>query len=241
MSRSARVQVILAALDTASPARGALPHELVRACAAALDAGGAGIVLMAGGASAGVLAASDRIAKDMEDLQFTLGEGPCVESVARARPVLVGDLRRAPAGRWPAFTPAALDLGVRSVSAFPLLVGRVVLGVLEVYSERARDLTDDELADALAYADASTAVLLHLQDQARSSAGDPAAIEVLVDRAEVHQATGVVAVQAEVGLGEAVLLLRSRAFADGVPVLSLARAVLAHEVRFAPAEQPPTP
>jgi AmiR/NasT family two-component response regulator len=55
---------------------------------------------------------------------------------------------------------------------------------------------------------------------------------VLDDRAEVHQATGVVSVQAAVGLAEALVLLRARAYADERPLGDLARAVLTGTVSF---------
>jgi AmiR/NasT family two-component response regulator len=57
-------------------------------------------------------------------------------------------------------------------------------------------------------------------------------VAVLDDRAEVHQATGVVSVQAAVGLAEALVLLRARAFADPQPLGDLARKVLAGTVDF---------
>jgi AmiR/NasT family two-component response regulator len=55
---------------------------------------------------------------------------------------------------------------------------------------------------------------------------------VVDDRAEVHQATGVVSVQARVRLAEALVLLRARAFADDRPLGELARDVLAGTVDF---------
>jgi AmiR/NasT family two-component response regulator len=55
---------------------------------------------------------------------------------------------------------------------------------------------------------------------------------VLDDRAEVHQATGVVSVQAAVGLAEALVLLRARAYADERPLGDLARDVLTGTVSF---------
>jgi AmiR/NasT family two-component response regulator len=58
-------------------------------------------------------------------------------------------------------------------------------------------------------------------------AGGLAAVD---DRAEVHQATGVVSVHAGVNLVDALTLLRARAFADGTPIGVVAHAVLAGEI-----------
>ena len=91
-----------------------------------------------------------------------------------------------------------------------------------------------ELAEALSYSDAATLLLLHLQ-AGSSLAGAPwESIPVLDDRAEVHQATGVVSVRAGVSLGEALLLLRARAFAEHRAIGDLARAVLDGMVDFRP-------
>jgi hypothetical protein len=63
-----------------------------------------------------------------------LGEGPCHDVLASAAPVLAADLGDAEsARRWPAFTPAAHDLGAEAVFAVPLIVGAIRAGVLGLY------------------------------------------------------------------------------------------------------------
>ena len=144
------------------------------------------------------------------------------------RPVLQPDLAATAPLRWPAFAGGALGAGVRAVFAFPLRVGAIRVGVLDLYRNRAGPLSTDDLTEALSYADAATLVLLDAQ------AGSPVLVPVPVldDRAEVHQATGVVSVQAAVGLAEALVLLRARAFAEQQPLGDLARDVLTGTVSF---------
>lgn len=161
-----------------------------------------------------------------------------MESMQTGRPVLVPDLGRVRPARWPAFAEGAVGVGLRAVFAFPLMVGHVRLGVLDVYLDHPRELSEEHLARALQYADATTAVLLHLQAHAQPLADGIATIEVLDDRAEVHQATGMIAVQAAVGLAEAVLLLRARSYALGLPVVQVARAVVARELVFPRDDRP---
>ena len=88
-----------------------LPERLVRACALALPVTGVGLVLMTESGPAGTVAVTDRTAGTMEELQFTLGEGPCVESSATGRPVLQPDLARTGPARWPGFCAGALEAG----------------------------------------------------------------------------------------------------------------------------------
>ena len=218
---------ILAAAWAASRDGEGLPDSLVRLCARTLPVSGVGLALMTDDGPAGTVAASDGGALQLEELQFTLGQGPCVDASRTGRPVLVPDLADTSTRSWPKFTTGAHTAGLRAVFAFPLQVGGIRLGVLDLYRDTAGELSGAELTDALTFADAATHILLDLQ--ARDNAGGippPHALAVLDDRAEVHQATGVISVRAGVSLAQALALLRARAYADELPIGDLARDVL---------------
>jgi len=230
---SARVtQILSSALDGSTSATDA-PHRLVMACARALPVTGVGLALMSDHGPVGTVAITDGVAGTMEDLQFTLGEGPCVECSTTGRPILQPDLARTGPGRWPGFSAGALEAGILAIFAFPLRMGGIRLGVLDLYRDRAGELSDSELTEALSFADAATAMLIHLQEDAVLDESGVGAIAVLEDRAEVHQATGMVSVQAGVGMAEALVRLRARAYSSDRPILELAREVLDHKVSFA--------
>jgi hypothetical protein len=173
----------------------------------------------------------------VQDAQFTLGQGPGLEAVAAGVPVLVPDLVGA-ASRWPGFVPAAGDLGVRAVFAFPLRIGAISVGVLTAHRAVPGPLAGGRLADALALADAVTVLLLH------RAPPDPGHIEPepgapRPDRAlpgtfrpEVHQATGMISVQLDVPLAEALVRLRARAFGEDRPIAEVAADVVARRLRF---------
>ena len=170
----------------------------------------------------------------MEDLQFTLGEGPCVECSQTGRPVLQPDLAGSGAGRWPGFSAGALQVGIRAIFAFPLRVGGIRLGVLDLHRDSVGGLTTAELQEALSFADAATALLLRLQAQPSPEGSVLGDIEVVEDRAEVHQATGMISVQAGVEMAEALVRLRARAYATDRPIVNVARDVLTGTVTFDP-------
>jgi hypothetical protein len=109
-------------------------------------------------------------------------------------------------------------------------VGAIRVGVLDLYRDRVGVLSDDELAEALSFADAATTLLLQMQ--AAPDGRELGSIPVIEDRAEVHQATGMVAVQAGVTLAQALALLRARAFAAERPIVALAQEVISGVVRF---------
>jgi hypothetical protein len=233
---STRVSGILSAVLAEHERSGVpLPAGLVALCARSLPVSGVGMALMTDDGPAGTVAATDGRALEVEDLQFSLGEGPCVDASQSGRPVLQPDLARTGGQRWPVFAAGAAAAGLAAVFAFPLRVGGIRLGVLDLYRTTTGALSEDELASALAFADAATAVLLHLQAHASGWEAPLDSLTVLDDRAEVHQATGVVSVQAAVPIREALLLLRARAYAEQRPIGTLARDVLGGAVDFSDA------
>src|SRR4051794_36470138 len=105
---------------------GTIMDRLQRLCSSAvasLDASGAGVSLIGEDGTQNAARASDPITERIEELQFTLGEGPCIDAFKRRRPVLVPDLVDGAMSRWPVYAPAAYEAGVRAVFAFPLQTG----------------------------------------------------------------------------------------------------------------------
>jgi hypothetical protein len=224
---SRAVREILSAVWAASRGEVGLPESLVRLCARTLPVSGVGLALMTDEGPAGTVAASDDGALQLEELQFTLVQGPCVDASRTGRPVLVPDLAGTSLRTWPQFGAGADAAGLRAVFAFPLQFGAIRLGVLDLHRDTAGELSGEELADALTYADAATQLLLDLQaEDTALGMPPPHALAVLDDRAEVHQATGVVSVRAGVSLTQALALLRARAYAEGRPIGDLARDIL---------------
>jgi hypothetical protein len=183
---------------------------------------------------AGVLAATDAPAALLEELQFSFREGPCVDAATWRRPVLEPDLRLVSAGRWPGLLPALAGSPVRAVFAFPLQVGQIRIGVMDLYRDRPGMLSSPELDTALAYADAATSILLNVQNDRTAEAVPDLLLDPVRHRAQVHQATGMIMVQARVTIEEAFQLLTARSYADERPLLELAADVVARRVRFAP-------
>jgi hypothetical protein len=223
--RAVRIAVAFARQTAAAP-----PARLCGACVEVLGVSGAGVTLMSGRHSGPVCSSNDR-AEVLEELQFALGEGPCQDAFARREPVAEPDLGRAP-DRWPNFTPPALEVGARGVFAFPLQAGRRPIGVLTLYQDLAGDLTDEQAVDSLAVADVLAQTMLTIH-----SLNDP---DVLADelsdagthRAEVHQASGMVAVQLGIGVAEALVRLRAHAFATDRAVAAVADDIVARRLRL---------
>lgn len=232
--RNPRVAEILSVI--AEGGEGALPTRLCAECLSALAVSGVGVALMTDdGPSGVVLAATDERARQLEELQFALGEGPCVEASGSGRPVLQPDLTAAGAAgsaRWPRFGSAALDAGVHAIFAFPLRVGAIRVGVLDLYRDTPGPLSALDLADALAFADAATVMVLHLQDHDEHGEVNAALAGPIDSQAVVHQATGMITIQLGISLAEALLRLRAHAYATGQTVSTLAADVVNRRLHF---------
>ena len=154
------------------------------------------------------------------------------------RPVLEPDLAAPATLRWVAFAAPAIAAGVCAVFGFPLRVGAVRLGALNLYRDRPGPLTDDQHADALVLAEVAAAWVLAVQ------AGAPPgelAIELAAGASPpvvVHQAAGMIAVQLGVSVAQALVRLRAHAFATGRPLADAAGDVVARRVRFDPDPAP---
>jgi hypothetical protein len=147
-----------------------------------------------------------------------------------SRPGLEPDLGAVPAGRWPVFTPAALELGVRAVFAVPLQIGAIRVGVLLAQRAAAGPLDGGELADMLVFAGAATDALLG----AVAGGSEPPWLSLQPSgyRAEVHQASGMISVQLGVSQAEALVRMRAHAFSERRAVAEVAADVVARRMRF---------
>jgi hypothetical protein len=228
---SSRVLAIVAEAKSRAGAD-SLPERLCLACADALPVSGVAMAFMNDEGPVGLIAATDARARSMEDLQLVLGEGPCVEASQSGRPVLQPDLKATATARWPHFGPAVLRAGIQAIFAFPLQVGAIRLGVLDLYRDSPGMLNAKELADALAYADAATEVILFLQSQVPGTKLHPELSDGFAYSPVIHQATGIISVQAGVGIGEALLLLRARAYSTGRTLVALAQDVVDRKLRW---------
>lgn len=196
--------------------------QLVTTAREALPVTGVGLSWMKDEIPGALLAATDERARLLEDLQFTLGEGPCTRSVATGRPVLVDDLGQS--GRaWPAYTASAVAAGVAAVFAIPLRVGDLTIGVLNLYRDTPGPLPAEALNEALAFGTVGTWVLLHLNTALR----DGEVAEQLAERFAVHRAAQLTAVELSLPVKAALNILRARARAEERPLAELAQDLLA--------------
>ncbi|GLZ32049.1 hypothetical protein Lesp02_42370 [Lentzea sp. NBRC 105346] len=205
------------------------------ACAQALDAQGAGVSLARGKGMREPVCAVGPGVDELEELQFTLGEGPAADAADARALVLARDLSSIDSGRrWPMFAPAALHRGVRSVLSAPLQAGAIQVGVLTVYRAVPDVASEDAIADLLVYADAAMLLVIGVSDGMAAERPDLTGRGFDERRAEVHQAAGMISVQLGVGVEEALVRLRAHAYARERRLAEVARDVVERRLRFSP-------
>lgn len=209
----------------------ALAEQVCRACVVGLDVDGAAISLLTASSARETLCATDATVELLEDLQFSLGEGVCMEAAVTGRPVLVPDLHHSTeVSRWPIFAAAVVDQSeVGALFAVPLQWGTINLGVLDLYRRVPGSLSDAQLRDAVGAADVAALMFLGV----RTDPGDGAWLDHSVHgRAEIHQATGMVLAQLGVNATDALARMRAYAFVEQRLLSDVAHDVVARRLRF---------
>ena len=211
--------------------------RLCEACVVLLDIDAAAISLVFDGANSGPLGSSGVRARIYDELQFTLGEGPCLASVLQRIPILIVDLADPAEARWPAYRPAMLAHQIRGVYAIPVVVAGEFVGALDLFRARPGPLLATDLAGAVAAAELAAIPVLDLLDgDLQAAVTDPnsnawAELNRLT-RAEVSQAIGMLVAQLEVEPALALILLRAHAYATGRSVTDIARDILDRRLKL---------
>ncbi|WP_328507638.1 ANTAR domain-containing protein [Streptomyces sp. NBC_00391] len=241
--RSARIRLLVAEQAVRRGARVGVV-DVCTAAVAALPVGGAGLSAMSRTAASHPLCSTDDISEQLEELQLTLGEGPCVDAFVRGSAVLTPDLLTAALqDHWTAFADSALEAGARAMFSLPLHKGTISPGVLDLYVGIPTVLTTEELADALAFADLATLLLLDTRIDEAGAPTDGSMPERGFEdlgayRAEIDQASGMLTVQLGVGIEEAFVRLRAYAYTRGRRLADVAADVVARRLRFSPDTEP---
>ena len=135
------------------------------------------------------VASSGPLATEVDESQYAVDSGPCLQAIAEGEVVLVLDL--ATETRWPQYTARAIATGVGSSLSIPLPVDGAYVGALNVYSRTANafDKTAVKVGQDLA---AYAAIVLNnagLYFTATTRADQLA--QALQSRAVIDQAKGI--------------------------------------------------
>lgn len=227
LSAAAMAESLLARLDrwVSDPDTQARRPRLVGVAADVLGTPSVSVVLMAGIEGGSRLSGSDQIAQAVCEAWALTGQGPGAEAVSTGQPCAA----TAPeiSWRWPLFAPAIAGLGINSVAAAPLGTAANRLGAVCGYYRQSA-LAATALTQVSHVAGALTLLLLH--------EGDDLGPLLARDGSQlvIHQAAGMITVQACCDIEQARHLLAARAFADGTTLAQTAAAIVRRDIQFDP-------
>ena len=171
------------------------------------------------------LAASDKRARPLEELQAEHGEGPCVDAFDGKEPVGAGDLEGA-GDRWPAFAPAAVGRGLRAVLASPIPYSDQAVGVVAVFAAEPHPWSEGEREAIVAFTELVALLILNAME-ATERGRLAAELQVALDsRVVIEQAKGVLVGRHGLTTRQAFERLRRQARDQRRPLTEVARGVV---------------
>jgi hypothetical protein len=199
---------------------------LAKACLTVLPVSGAGLSVVDGGFRV-PLGGSDELATVAERLQFTQGEGPCLDAGRSGRTVFAtaADIKR----RWPTF---AEQLSLRTpfvaVVSLPMPLATDLEAVLDLYLGRDDDAAKLSIADATVVADQVVSALLVAQaisgSPVPSEASEPDWLHspAAQQRRNVWVAMGMLMTKMQLSAEDALATLRAYAYSHDSDVDTVA-------------------
>lgn len=238
MNASERVRDGLSAALAGAERGPGVADRLCGACVELLPLDGAALSVIHEGTISRSFGASSELSRELDELQFTFGEGPCLDAVRAGAPVLVADLAERGTQRWPAFSAAALDRGVRAVFALPVSVASMRIGALDLYRSSPGALAGSVLAGGLMAAEFAALPLLDMMGSDLNAAATDHASSAwseltALTRVEVYQAAGVLIAQLGIGPAESLVRLRAYAFSHDMTASEVAFAIIERRLRLA--------
>lgn len=185
-----------------------------------------------GGDRAGPICVSDPSVAALEDLQYTIGQGPCRDAFHSGRSVHAPRLDGQAWALWPPFVDLARASDIGAVFAYPLRVSGASVGVMTLYQRNEGELTTAQHADSVEVSEVLAETLLSLQAEAPAGTLAIGFDEAVQYRAEIYQASGMTAIQLSIPADEALLRIRAHAFANNQAVTEVAALIVTRKLRI---------
>ncbi|MFB2585338.1 GAF and ANTAR domain-containing protein [Herbiconiux liukaitaii] len=189
-------------------------QTLVEETVQVLEAADAGILLPNESGALKVAAATSERSHLVSLLQLDADEGPCVDAFTSGRIVTVDDIATTYA-RWPTFATQAASVDYQAMYAIPLRLRSQTIGSLNLFSDRPGPMDAKDTDIARAFADVATIGILQERAISESDIARQQLQRALDSRVLIEQAKGVIAQTERLDMGEAFVLLRSRARNSG--------------------------
>ena len=175
------------------------------------------------------VADSDERVGHLEELQVEHGEGPCIDAFDDKELVHAADLTAEK--RWPSFSPAAVERGLRAVLASPIPYNQTAIGVVVVFSTEVHPWSPEGELALVAFTDLAA---LTIANTMQSEQRGELAIQLqraLDARVVIEQAKGALVARDGISPGAAFEQMRRRARAERRRVVEIATEILSSSGR----------
>ncbi len=108
-------------------------------------------------------AVTDERVREVDNLQITCGEGPCLEAMEDCTSFIIADTTTE--SRWPKWCRAVVPLGVRSVLSVRLFTQAGTIGSLNIYGGEPHQFDADDAAVASIFAGHASVALASAQTE----------------------------------------------------------------------------
>ncbi|MET0931191.1 MAG: ANTAR domain-containing protein [Aeromicrobium sp.] len=217
-----RLAIILAEL----PAENRGVTRLCEAVRRLLEADGTALTMVSP-SGAIVVAATDDLSHQLEDLQQVVGQGPSRDAFLR-RTVQTADFELCDNERWSLMFEHSRHLEFHGkLIVVPLQPSTELVGLLS-----ARGPADSFAVGPTASAFVGSAIGAALLQEPEMEVSSPAFTHAWASRAQIHQATGMVMAQVGVTSQDALALMRGHAFLNGTELLHVAELLVDRHISF---------
>jgi GAF domain-containing protein len=193
-------------------------------------ADGAGLALLESGRADTVVMTAPFVG-EIDDIQYGIGQGPCITAAAERRTVTSGSLGGD--SRWPKFGARAARLGVHSALSLPLLTPTGVVGAINVYAH-AKHVFDQRAADlGELFAVPAAIAVQNAQVLAEARRLASSLQYALNTRAVVDRAVGILMSRSGVSEHEALARLRGLSQHEHHKLVDVAQSIVDEAVRRA--------
>ena len=175
------------------------------------------------------MASSGQLASDVDERQYEVGSGPCLEAVRTGELIVVPDLTQE--ARWPGYVLKAIEAGVAASVSIPLPMEDRHIGVMNIYTRQKDVLDDDAIHTASTVAGFAAVALANAYRYEKSELLAAQLAEALQSRAVIDQAKGVLIAQHRCTADEAFDMLVKLSQTSNRKLRDVAAALVEHTQR----------
>lgn len=170
------------------------------------------------------VAASSPLAREIDELQYGRGMGPCLQAMRTGKMVAVTDL--AAENRWGDYPSHAMERGVAGSLSLALTSGSASVGAMNLYTTAAHVFSNAEIAQATAFAGQASGALSLVIRHATQLTVESQLREALASRAVIDQAIGAIMGHRQCSAADAFAFLRETSQQQNVKLHNVAAALI---------------